>query len=274
LYDPAATSILPGWIPENLVGDLAMNAGYFPHKNLAEPVVRRCTAFYYASISQIDHHVGRMIQVLKSKGLYESTLIVFTSDHGEYLGFHHMLLKGNHMYDPLTKVPLVIKLPGHGAGAGSASEALVNTIDIAPTILKNAGLPVPAAMKGQDLFNPAPSREVVFCETRQHVMARTRTRKLIYDSAAPARSLFFDLANDPLEMHNLFNEPARQGDIAALVRAVESWRPAKLAGVFLDENAPQIKRPNVPPHDTAHRDEIAAWYARQMQQWRAANGPG
>lgn len=273
LYDPGSTSVLPGWIPENLASDLALSAGHFPHKDLTEAVVRRCTAFYYALITQIDYQVGRMIRMLKSRGLYERTLIVFTSDHGEYMGFHHMLLKGNHMYDPLAKVPLIVKMPGRGVGAGSVNESLVNTIDVAPTILKGVGLPVPVAMKGRDVLSGASSREVVFCETRRHVMARTRERKLIYDSEVPARSLYFDLVRDPLEMRNLFSEGGREGEIASLVGEVERWRPGKLAAVYVDENARRINGANVPPLGTAHRDEISAWYARKMQERRAATRP-
>jgi hypothetical protein len=102
-------------------------------------------------------------------------------------------------------------------------------------------------------------------------MARTRTSKLILDTARLARSLFFDLQKDPLEMTNLFNKPGRKEEIERLTRAIETWRPAKLPEVYLDEGAPQIKQPNV-PRDPAHRGEIADWYARQMQQWRATMG--
>ena len=56
--------------------------------------------------------MGRLLEYLKQQQLYENTLILYTSDHGEYLGFHHLLLKGNYMYDPLVKVPLIIKYPG------------------------------------------------------------------------------------------------------------------------------------------------------------------
>ena len=67
---------------------------------------------YYGAISHIDHHVGRMIDTLRTRGLYDETLIVYNSDHGEYLGFHHLNGKGNRMYDPLVRVPLIVKWPG------------------------------------------------------------------------------------------------------------------------------------------------------------------
>jgi hypothetical protein len=102
-------------------------------------------------------------------------------------------------------------------------------------------------------------------------MARTKTSKLILDSARPGRSLFFDLQKDPLEMTNLWSDPGRKLEIARLARAIEEWRPARLPETYLDEDAPQIRQPNV-PRDRSHRAEIAEWYARQMKQWRATDG--
>ena len=102
-YNPEELSILPGWIEEPLQRDLAVAPGYFPHKELTEKKLRRAMANYYASISQIDFHVGRMIDVLKKNELYENTMIIFTSDHGEHLGYHHQLLKGGYMYDSMPK---------------------------------------------------------------------------------------------------------------------------------------------------------------------------
>jgi len=273
MYDPAKLALLPGWTPQNLACDLALNKGYFPHTDLTEASVRRCMAFYYASISQIDHQIGRMLRVLKSKGLYRDTLIVFTSDHGEYMGFHHLLLKGNHMYDPLAKVPLILKYPGSHA-AGTVSDVLVNTIDVAPTILKVAGLKPASVMKGLDLSDSVSRRDVVFCETRSHVMARTATRKLIYDVNNPGRSLFYNLESDPLEMKNLYSDAACQDEIAALIRAIQSWRPAKLPDTYVDASAPLIRRPNVPPNTQAHHDEIAEWYAAQMKTRLRSEGRG
>ena len=104
-------------------------------------------AYYYGSISHIDEQVGRMIEILRQRGLYDDTMIVFNSDHGEYLGSHHMKGKGNRMYEPLVRVPLLVKFPGQH-GDGSCRNNLVNTIDLAPTILRVAGCEVPSSMLG------------------------------------------------------------------------------------------------------------------------------
>jgi arylsulfatase len=270
MYDPEKISLLPGWTPQMFPYDIS---GYFTNSNLTEAAVRRCTAYYYASISEIDHHVGRMLALLKSKGLYKNTVIIFTSDHGEYLGFHHQLLKSGQMYDPLAKVPLIVKLPGN-RNAGSATNKLVSNIDVGPTILKITGCKVPPAMKGLDLIDPATTREIVFCETGESVMARTLTRKLLYNAKDPARSLFFDLQHDPLEMTNAYGAPAFRNDIETLVKAIKAWRPNTPGEAYLDENAPQIQQPNVPAHNQAHREEMIDYYSRKMKEWRQRLGPG
>jgi arylsulfatase A-like enzyme len=268
MYDPEKISLLPGWTPQVFAYDVK---GYFTNATLTEAAVRRCTAYYYASISEIDHQVGRMLALLKSKGLYDNTLIIFTSDHGEYLGFHHQLLKGGQMYDPLAKVPLIVKLP-RSQRAGSVINKLVSNIDVGPTILSIAGCDVPPAMRGLDLSNPNTGRDIVFCETRDSVMARTQTRKLLYQANNPARSLFFDLQHDPLEMTNAYGLPAYSRDIEALVKAIQGWRPNKPGRPYLDENAPQIQQPNVPTPSQARREEMRDYYSRQMKQWREQAG--
>ena len=139
MYDPSKLTLLPGWTSEVFPHDFQFARGYFPYKRLSEAGLRRVTAYYYANISLIDHQVGRLIALLKQKHLYDNTLIVFTADHGEYMGFHHMILKANHMYDPLAKVPLLVKWPG-SRRAGMVSERLVSNIDLAPTLCRAAGL--------------------------------------------------------------------------------------------------------------------------------------
>ena len=109
MYDPEDLTPLPGWTAEIPPRDLRYHVGRFVHSGTAEKHARRAIAYYYATISQIDLHVGRMIDCLKRKGLYDDTVVLFTSDHGDYMGFHKMQGKGNYMYDPVVRVPLIIK---------------------------------------------------------------------------------------------------------------------------------------------------------------------
>ncbi len=269
LYDPDRLTLLPGWTTSCLPHDLALHSGYFPHEKLSEPVLRQVMACYYATIEHIDEQVGRMVSLLKRKGLYDNTMIIYTSDHGEYMGFHHLLLKGNHLYDPLVKVPLIIKYPsGVATARDQISQALTNNTDLAPTILAQAGLTPASTMHGVNLQESSDGHEMVFCELLRgnQCMARTRTSKLIR-SSRPDGSLFFDLEKDPLEMENRMSDPAYGDEIRTLTKALESVRPSTLRpDIHLDYDAPVIKQPNVPPRDNKHREDIIAWYDAQMRE--------
>jgi arylsulfatase A-like enzyme len=261
-YDPAGVSLLPGWTDAPLPRDLETNAGYFPHADLTPKALKRVTAFYYATISQIDFHVGRMVNLLKEKGLYDNTLILFTADHGDYLGFHHLLLKGNLVYDPVVKVPLIIKYPG-SAARGTTDAALVSTVDLAPTILHQAGCRAGADMRGLNLAAPG-NRSIVFSESANQFMARTRTHKLIMRRPAE-RSLFFDLGADPFELNNEYGNPKFQREIDRLSQAIASWRPPDIpVKTYLDEDAPVIRQPNVPLRNDNHREEMIAYFRKRM----------
>jgi len=265
MYDPEKISVLPGWTEKCLDRDFKFNRGYFPNDKLTEPVLRLVMAYYYATISQIDHHVGRMVRLLKRKGIYDDTLIVFTADHGDFMGFHHMLLKGNYMYDPVVKVPLIIKWPG-SKRAGTVSQQMVNNIDLAPTFCKAAGCKPAASMHGRLLQDESDGHDLIFAESNggRQVMARSRDYKLILADARN-ENLFFDLQKDPLELNNLYDSPSDRRQVAAMEAALTAWRckDAKPKS-YQDHDAPQINQPNVPPSDLSHRPAIMEYYRKKM----------
>jgi len=271
MYDPHKLTLLPGWEGQCLKRDLDYSRGYFPHAELTEPPLRRAMAFYYAAVSQIDHHVGRMIALLKRKGLYDDTLIVYTADHGDYMGYHHMLLKGNYMYDPLVKVPLIVKWPG-SRQAGEVASRLVSNVDLAPTLCQAAGCRPGSEMQGQDLRAGGTERSLVFAEHGggREVMARSRSHKLIL--AAPHHeNLFFDLERDPLEIENLYHAPEHRAVVAKMETALDAWRSKDpRPKPYQDLDAPQIDQPNVPPKDLSHRDRVVAYYQEKMKAFEPA----
>jgi len=272
MYDPAKLTLLGGWRDKCFDHDVKVSRGYFPHKDLTEKKIRRAMAYYYATISKIDHHVGQMVALLKTKGIYDETLIIFTADHGDYMGFHHMMLKGGLMYDPLAKVPLIVKFP-RGARAGEVSQRLVNNVDVAPTICRIAGLKPGARMTGQDLSVAAAGPKTVFAEhaNGRQIMARTHTRKLIvlFDRARRKRTNFlYDLEKDPTEMTNLAGHPAYKKDLDELTRAADAWRHKGPSPTYVNAAAPRIDQPNVPPADLRHREAIIQYCARKMQAAR------
>ena len=265
MYRPETLSMPPGWTEHSLPGDLEFHEGYFPNASLTEPSLRGAMAMYYATISQIDYHVGRIVDRLVAKGLYDNTMILYTSDHGEYMGFHHMILKGGRMYDPLVRVPLIVKYPG-AAGSATASDALVSNLDIAPTVLARAGCDAAETMAGLDLVARPDGRELIFAEDWGHrqYMVRSRTRKLLWCPEA-RHSRFFDIEADPLEMRDLSAEPDRRDEIAHLTDRLLRWSlDEAVSPTYLDENAPTLDAPNVPSPATGERQQMIDYLRHQM----------
>lgn len=122
---------------------------------------------YYAMISAVDYEIGRVLDYLDESGTREETLIIFTSDHGDYQGDHGLLTKSPALYDCLVRVPLIISGPGWPRDR-RCDDQYVSHVDIAPTCLKAAGLTVPGAMEGSDMLTPfldeKPIREYAFSE--------------------------------------------------------------------------------------------------------------
>jgi arylsulfatase A-like enzyme len=92
---------------------------------------------YWGSVSYIDAYMGKVLQALEDNGIADQTIVVFTSDHGDYMGDHHLLHKSVALYDCLTKVPLIFRYPGI---APRQSQSLVCNLDVMPTILDIAGV--------------------------------------------------------------------------------------------------------------------------------------
>jgi arylsulfatase len=269
MYDPEALSLLPGWTGAILPCDTRFSSGYFNNQTLDPTKLKRVMAQYYASISQIDACVGQMVAALKQKGLYEDTLIVYTSDHGEYMGFHHLLLKGNYMYDPLVRVPLVVKYPGR-EHAGEVNGGIASIIDITASIVDVAGCVLPRHMWEQLQPLEDSDRNVVVAEdNRGNYMARTRSRKLLM--CKDAESQFFDLERDPMELNNLFTDLKYQKDIQAMKDAIHAWLAFEARPVPHEDGAArEIMGPNVgtASRRDGSRKRVKEWLHGQMEARR------
>ena len=197
--------------------------GYLDYSETELMEVRRA---YYAMVSMVDDEVGRILDTLAECGLAEDTMVVFTSDHGEMLGDHQLMLKGPFMYDCAVRVPLIVRWPGTADGGTRRSE-LVQWIDLAPTFLAAAGLEAPAAMQGESLAGLARGeaagwRDWALSHYREsggpydppvHVtMLRHESWKLVVHHGGPASSRertgeLYHLAADPDELVNLWADP-------------------------------------------------------------------
>lgn len=112
--------------------------------------VQTLRAVYLGLATEVDHHIGRVVQFLKDSGQYEDTLVVITADHGEMLGDRHCWGKMT-VFDAAYHTPLIIRVPGNQARAGSVVTVPTESIDITPTILDWVGQPIPNAMDGRSL---------------------------------------------------------------------------------------------------------------------------
>lgn len=172
---------------------------------------------YDGEIHYWDEHFGELIAALERRGLYDDLTIVVTADHGEEFQEHGGFWHGTTLYDETLRVPLFIKLP-HGARAGEVISHFTQSIDLMPSLLKRAGVAIPAGVQGQDLFE---AHERVFAEESHegNVLQALRLQrggsalKLIDANPGnprglPARELF-RVDQDPGELVDLSrDEPA------------------------------------------------------------------
>ena len=141
-------------------------------------------SLYKISLKYIDHELGRMFQYLKSAGLYENSLMILTSDHGENLTDHGVYCGHKKLYDTTTHVPLLLK-DFDNAQAGLEVNSLVQHIDIVPTLLHRLGLSVPEGCSGKNLWPTitSPKKEVnehLLCEHRYNYQRSIRSREWQY----------------------------------------------------------------------------------------------
>lgn len=182
-------------------------------------------AAYYAMIENLDHQFGRILDHLEQSGELDNTIVIFTSDHGELLGDHGLLYKGCKFFEGLVHIPLIFSWPMHYQKSIS-TPALVETIDIAPTLLEACGLDVPYFMQGKSLhsllagqtasdhhkevvvtdFNDSLGTSPVDDETQASMTFDGRYKLVVYHSH-PGLGELYDLQNDPGEFDNLWDRP-------------------------------------------------------------------
>ncbi|MCB0114896.1 MAG: sulfatase-like hydrolase/transferase [Caldilineaceae bacterium] len=141
-YTPQQLTV-PGFPPE-LVNQGA--AEHFPEEQL-----QAARHGYYGMISEVDHYVGHILDVLEARGLADDTIVIFTSDHGEWLGEHLRYGKGYPAHDQCSRVPLMVRWPDR-VPAGQTVSHIVEAVDVVPTLLDCAGIQIAPHLQGQSLW--------------------------------------------------------------------------------------------------------------------------
>lgn len=247
LHDPAAFVLptrreLPEGAPDfagHNSGELRRYSGIPETGPLDDDLARHLIHGYYAATSFVDAQIGRVLDALDETGLADRTIVALWSDHGWHLGDHGLWCKHTN-FEQATRIPLILAKPGV-MPPGERSMALVETVDLYPTLAELAGLPPPpGALDGRSFAatarNPAlPAREAAFhVYPRQSLIGRavrTARYRLVewkQPGADPAKATLelYDYEADPLESRNLAaDKPEVVARLQALIAAHPEAKP-------------------------------------------------
>ena len=238
------------WVDGHPNGDRFQRAGERPPEALREFI--RYTA---AANALIDDAVGRIVSHLEERGLLENTIIVFTSDHGDFLGDHGLLMKSHSACTALLHTPLIIRGPGPGPGAGAGTPeagadaaalpastmATVSNMDVFPTLAHLSGGTVPEGLHGRDLVastqSGEPGRAYAFSSagppyTLNQTVCDGRFRYTVYPHAG--RVELYDHIEDRGDTRNLASDPGHRTDVERL--------GTELAAASLRHTVPILRR--------------------------------
>jgi len=206
--------------------------------------VKEAMALTAGMIAMIDDAVGEILKTLEDTGQAENTVVIFNSDHGDYLGDYNLLLKGPWMHESVTHVPMIWKEPG--AQGGTAVDTLASTVDMSATILDRAGIAPYVGMQGVSLLNAirtgARAHEALLVEyndgfarmgfnspARARTVMTGRWRLTVYRDQDWGE--LYDRRTDPTQSHNLWDDPAR-----AAIKSEMLERLAHLLIAQMDES--------------------------------------
>jgi arylsulfatase A-like enzyme len=227
LYDRGAIPLPANYLPVHPFdnGEMTIRDELLSPWPRSKDEIRRTLHEYYATISGLDHHIGRLLQTLETLGVDDDTIIVFSADQGIAVGSHGLLGKQN-LYDHSTKSPLVFAGPGMARGR---SDALVYLLDIYPTIADRLGVPVPRGIDGVS-FKPVlmgaakQARQEVFLAYRdvQRAIRDARWKLIRYPQVDVTQ--LFDLRTDPHERRNLAGDPAQEKRVVQMTALMRQWQ--------------------------------------------------
>ena len=246
MYDPSditlPASFGKGDLPPLRAMRAALKDGSDPRNNqnpfaVTEDEARAIIALTYGMITMIDDAIGRVLKRLNDLGLAENTIVIFTSDHGDYMGDHGLMLKLLLHYQGIIRVPFIWHDPA-APTQGQIDHGLASSIDIAATILARAGIQPYNGIQGRDLHATPPPEAVIVEEDSQRLMTGfdrpQRVRTIVTDRYRMSLregedwSELYDLASDPGEVENLYDHPsakaAREELTALMLRRVISFQ--------------------------------------------------
>jgi arylsulfatase len=208
-----------------------------------EQIWRNHIGAYYALVTEVDHCVGEILRALDEAGIAEETIVIYASDHGDFVGNHGMVEKaaaGQNVYEDILNLPLIIRYPGNKQN-GKRTAELVSLVDIYPTLVELLGLKLPELkhpLQGESmaktlLAGKPMKRKYFVSESWSQATVITRDKKLgIMLDPTPIHKnwdyrnfgdMFFDLKNDSLELDNKIDGKQYKSDINKLRNYYEEF---------------------------------------------------
>jgi len=211
MYDPAKIPLPKSFMPVHPFdnGDMTVRDETLAPWPRTEEVVKRHLADDYACITCFDHHIGRIVETLKSLGQFDNTIIVFAGDNGLSLGDHGLMGKQNLYEFGGMHVPFILAGPGIPKGR---SNAFAYLFDVYPTVCELTGTPVPKEVESKSLVpvitgKASKVRDCAFTAYRSCQRAVRNEQWKVIRYPLVDRTQLFDLAKDPYEMNDLAGKP-------------------------------------------------------------------
>ena len=210
---------LPQWAEKMRQDDLKREGVSSADDPKREAIFRSRKADYFGMVKCIDDNVGRLLDTLRKRGLRENTLIIFTSDHGQYMGEHGIYFR-NALYEPAHHVGMMMSWPGH-IPTGSMIDPCVANVDLLPTLAGLLALKTSGREQGRDasalIRGETISWEgVAFIHKDNFSQSGLFTRDWKLGLAQDGDSVLFDRRTDPLQINNLYSDKAHVSIVKAL----------------------------------------------------------
>lgn len=205
------------YVPESFSQRIDPQSGWHAdiiagHKGLSQKKLQRIKSMYSGSVNLLDNNAGQIIDELKKLDLYDKTLIVFTSDHGEYMGEHGMLYKNN-FYETAYRLPLILHIPD--GEKGQINNHVFSMVDFMPGILNLMGIEANVDVQGRD-FSSIIIEDSVSWQDEAHVHHANHKGAGIFTPDyylllhQSGEHMLFNRKQDPKELYNLYTDPDYQ----------------------------------------------------------------
>lgn len=214
---------LPDWAEEARLAQLKSENAVSARDPRREERLRRILSQYFGAVKCIDDNVGRLLVAMEEKGILDNTIVMFTSDHGDYLGEHGLYNK-NQLYESAHRVALLLRWP-EKIKAGTVVEECVGSVDVQPTLLGLLGLKTSGREHGRDASallagDNSQWKNEVWIHHSSLRRAGVFTPEWEFSLVKDGDTILFDRKNDPSQVQNLAADPAKQTIVRELTARV------------------------------------------------------